>query len=670
MKIRVKLLLAMIVIAILPSLFIAGFSSYKISDYLDTRQKLAMGKDSMAADEYLSRFINDRERDMRQLVANPIFSRSLISDFDYSDVDALLQHISADKDNRFSFYMLTANDGICVAASAPTLIGKHNASKKWHRETLKNGIFVSDWNKRPDKAILSNPPFSPDDRYTIVFSSAIRDDQGKILGTLNARVKWQAVQEWLEQQTTQYRTAGWKSKNLTITLEDGSIIASEQGSSIYEKKVTALLSDETSKNFFRNNTEGTFTDSGSDTIWSFSSIKMSHATWKCLISIDTKEFYQIQNNFIKTFAIALVCCLALATVVGILAGNSIVRPLNRVVTILQDIAAGDGDLSARLPVLDDGKTGDEINQLSIAFNTFVDKLQSIFKKIATNVNTLDNHSSGLTDIANGFADKANEASNSANTVAQNAEEVSDNMNSIAAAVEEASINISQVASASEEVSSTFKGISDQTKDAREVTNEAVQQAKEATARVGQLGKSAGQVSKVIGTITEISEQTNLLALNATIEAARAGEAGKGFAVVANEIKELASQTFSATAEIKANITDILSSVDGTVSVIDQISSVIDKVNEIVSTITSSVEQQSETTIEIANNVNHASQGIQEITENVAQSSTVAGQVAVDISEVSNSAIDISDNSGQLKKNAHDLANLASEIKSLINNFKL
>jgi len=46
MNIRLKLLLAMVGIAILPALFIAGFSSYKISNYLETRQGMAMKEES------------------------------------------------------------------------------------------------------------------------------------------------------------------------------------------------------------------------------------------------------------------------------------------------------------------------------------------------------------------------------------------------------------------------------------------------------------------------------------------------------------------------------------------------------------------------------------------------------------------------------------------------
>lgn len=672
MNIRIKLLILIIAIAVLPALFIASFSSYKISNYLESRQGLAMEEESSVAGEHLSTFIEQRNRDLRLLQANPLFAQSLVTDFDYSDVDSLLKHLISDKDNPFSFYMLTKADGTCVGASMPELIGKKNAKKKWHIETLQQGKYVSNWNKRPDTALLSNPPFQNDDRYTMVFSSAVRDGQNRVIGTINARVKWQLVQKWLNHQIQNFRNSGWKSKSLTVTLEDGTIIAHNDGSAVYEKNLNDFFTDAGSRQELNSQDKGIFTDSGDNksTIWAFSTVSIGDGRWKVLTSVDTKEFYQIQNDFIRTFVIALLICLAVAVFMGVFAGKTLVQPLKRAVDILQDIAAGDGDLSARLPTRADGKQGDEINQLSIAFNTFVEKLQSIFKKIAGNVETLNNSSIDLTNIANGFAKSADEASDKSNTVAGAADELSSNMNSIAAAVEEASINISQVANASEEVSSTFGSISVQTQDAKTVTDEAVKQAREATEKVAQLGESAGQVGKVVEAITEISEQTNLLALNATIEAARAGEAGKGFAVVANEIKELATQTFSATTEIKAKITDILSSVDGTVTVIDQISNVIDKVNEIVSAITSSIEQQSETTVEIASNVSQASEGIQEITENVAQSSTVAQQVAVDIAGVNQSAEGISMTSGELKQNARELVDLASEIKGLVNNFKL
>jgi methyl-accepting chemotaxis protein len=81
-------------------------------------------------------------------------------------------------------------------------------------------------------------------------------------------------------------------------------------------------------------------------------------------------------------------------------------------------------------------------------------------------------------------------------------------------------------------------------------------ANQAVDAIGHLGTAIADISTIAGLIQAVADQTNLLALNATIEAARAGDVGKGFAVVAGEVKELASQTASATARIENTVDDV------------------------------------------------------------------------------------------------------------------
>jgi methyl-accepting chemotaxis protein len=368
----------------------------------------------------------------------------------------------------------------------------------------------------------------------------------------------------------------------------------------------------------------------------------------------------------KLLIIAMVS--AMIVVVGgllIFMATRIAKPIRATDAFFQDIAQGQGDLTARLKV----KSNDEIGDMAKSFNIFADKLQGMVGYIAQESVGINNSSGALSTISGDLTAVAQDTLGKSNTAAAAVEEMSANMAVVATSIDEAAANVNAVASAIEEMTSTIHEIAETSEKARAITDNAVKQSSDASVSVDALGTAAREITKVLETITDISKQVNLLALNATIEAARAGDAGKGFAVVANEIKDLANQTAHASDQIKERIDSIQSTTTATVTVIENISKVVSENSEIVNTIATAVEEQSVTAKEISQNVAQISMSIQEVNSNISENSKVSQMIAKEIAEMNKASSKMNESANQVKENAGSLDSLAKDLNKLVSSYK-
>lgn len=318
----------------------------------------------------------------------------------------------------------------------------------------------------------------------------------------------------------------------------------------------------------------------------------------------------------------------------------VTRPLHRLLTRIEQLADGDGDLRVRLEVA----SRDELGRLSQAFNRFLDKLQPLISEVGRVTGEVASSAKNLADMA-GANDRL--------------------INSEHAAVDQVSTAATEMSAAVHEVARSAQGAADavrsaeaQSRDGARVVGATIQSIRQlahevesASGTIQALEQEAGKIGEVLAVIRGIAEQTNLLALNAAIEAARAGEQGRGFAVVADEVRALAARTQESTKDIQEMIERLHRGVQNAVKAthagsvkaresVEQAAGVdqalsdtgdsLQRINDMAAQIATACEEQSSVTEEIARNISD----IRELSNEASQTSQQSNAASQRLSELS------------------------------------
>ena len=352
-------------------------------------------------------------------------------------------------------------------------------------------------------------------------------------------------------------------------------------------------------------------------------IDVEGTNWVLVVAAERGESLSALSKILQSASVTLLVVAALSALIAAVAVGVQLKGLSGIKRAMNDIAAGEGDLSQRLLVRGD----DEIAGISRGFNQFVQKIEQVMLQVRE----------------------------TSQSIAVASRQIAAGNHDLSQRTEQTASNLQETASSIEELNSTVANSAENAAQARELADTASRVAQQGGEAMGQvvstmqaISASSRQIGDIIGVIDGIAFQTNILALNAAVEAARAGEQGRGFAVVASEVRALAQRSAGAAKEIKTLITQSVERVDvGT----RQVSTAGDTMTDVVG----SVQRVAQMIGEISHTAREQSDGIGQVNQAVAQLDQVTQQNASLVEESAAAA-------ESLKEQAQRLADVVGSFR--------
>ncbi|MGE0823571.1 MAG: methyl-accepting chemotaxis protein [Candidatus Binatia bacterium] len=387
--------------------------------------------------------------------------------------------------------------------------------------------------------------------------------------------------------------------------------------------------------------------------------------------------------------IALVLAIALALTLGWLITRSITLPLRKMTIVAAQLATG--DVSQHLSY----QSRDEIGALATAFGTLIQYIQNLAKAaeiVSKGDLTVQIIPQSEHDIlAWSFARMVDNLRAMNRQIQDGTKVLTSSISQILASVSQLTVSTTETATAVRQTATTLEEVKQIAHTANSKAKELALRGESAvtTSQKGEqaleqastglnhirgqmesiangvlgLGEYSRAISDIIDSVNSIADQSSLLALNAAIEAAKAGDRGKGFTVVSQEVRNLASQSRHATAEIETILNNIRKAVNTAILVTEQG--------------TKSVQVGVSQSLEAGESFQYLAQSVNEVAQAMTMLATSSEQQLLGLTQVVTAMADIqrasnqsAEGMGEIKDAAKTLHGVGQTLQAVVEQYKL